>query len=46
MPSAGILTLIIAISGVGLMLGGRRKRPTSLSSKANNQEPGYENDGT
>jgi hypothetical protein len=42
----GILTLIIAISGVGLLLGGPRKRSASLSSKAINQEPGYENPGT
>ena len=42
----GILTLIIAISGVGLLLGGPRKRPASLSSKAINQEPRYENPGT
>ncbi|WP_216914350.1 MULTISPECIES: hypothetical protein [unclassified Synechococcus] len=42
----GILTLIIAISGVGLLLGGPRERPASLSSKANNQGPGYENHGT
>ena len=42
----GILTLIIAISGVGLLLGGPRKGATSLSSKAKDQEPGYENHGT
>jgi hypothetical protein len=42
----GILTLIIAISGVGLLLGGPRKRPASLSPKAKDQEPGYENHGT
>ncbi len=42
----GILTLMIAFSGVGLMLGGPRKRPVSLSSKAKNQEPGYDNHGT
>lgn len=42
----GILTLIIALSGVGLLLGGRRKPPTSLSQKARDQEPGYENHGT
>ena len=42
----GILTLIIAISGVGLQLGGPRKGATSLSSKAKDQEPGYENHGT
>ncbi|WP_254217348.1 hypothetical protein [Synechococcus sp. CCY 9618] len=42
----GILTLIIAISGVGLLLGGPPKRPTSLSSNAKNQESGYENHGT
>jgi hypothetical protein len=42
----GVLTLIIAISGVGLLLGGPRKRPASLSSKAKDQEPGYEHHGT
>ncbi|MCX5933146.1 MAG: hypothetical protein NTW83_15380 [Cyanobacteria bacterium] len=42
----GILTLIIAISGVGLLLGGPRQRPTPLSSKGKDQEPGYENHGT
>jgi hypothetical protein len=42
----GILTLMIALSGVGLLLDGPRKRPTSLSSKTKNQEPGYENHGT
>jgi len=42
----GILTLIIAISGVGLLLGGPRKRPASLSPKAKDQESGYENHGT
>jgi len=42
----GILTLIIAISGVGLLLGGPRKGATSLSSKEKDQEPGYENHGT
>lgn len=38
----GILTLMIALSGVGLMLGGQRKPPTSLSSKTKDQDPGYE----
>lgn len=42
----GMFTLIIAISGVSLLLGGPRKRSTSLSSKAINQEQGYENHGT
>ena len=42
----GILTLMIAISGVGLLLGGHRKRPTSRSPEAKNQEPGYENHGS
>ena len=42
----GILTLIIAISGVGLLLGGPLKGATSLSSKAKDKEPGYENHGT
>jgi hypothetical protein len=42
----GVLTLIIAISGVGLLLGPPRKRPASLSSKAKDQEPGYEHHGT
>jgi len=41
----GILTLIIAISGVGLLLGGPRKRPASLSPKVKDQESGYENHG-
>jgi hypothetical protein len=43
----GVLTLIIAISGVGLLLlGGPRQRPASVSSKAKDQEPGYEHHGT
>lgn len=41
----GILTLMIALSGVGLMLGAPRRRPISLSAKANNQKPGYEDHG-
>ena len=35
----GILTLMIAFSGVGLMFGGRRKQPTSRSPEAKDQEP-------
>lgn len=46
LASIGILTLMIALSGVGLLLGAPRKRPTSLSSKAKYQEPEYENHGT
>ena len=42
----GMFTLIIAISGVSLLLGGPSKRPTSLGSKAINQEAGYDNHGT
>jgi hypothetical protein len=41
-----ILTLMIAFSSVGLLLGAPRKRPTSLSSKAKNQEPVHEIHGT
>ncbi|WP_311134717.1 hypothetical protein [Synechococcus sp. CS-1328] len=42
----GILTLMIAISGVGLMFGGRRKQPTSQSPEAKDPESRYENHRT